>query len=70
MWGKESGKVIIGNSAGVGEAIHSLVDFDIYMVTMHAWGQLVLNHNGVRDDRDGDPHVFVLLQWCTKVKVF
>jgi hypothetical protein len=67
---QENGEVIIGNVPSLWEAIHTFTDLDINMVVMHKGRQVVFGHNQVRNDRNRDGHVFVLVHGCVQIKIF
>jgi hypothetical protein len=57
----------VGNFTGLREAVHSFPDFDVDMTMMHEGSELVFSHDGLWNDGDGDPYIFVLVKWaCLK----
>ena len=40
------------------------------MVVVHEGSKIILTHNGVRDDGNGDTHVFIFVHGRFKVKIF
>lgn len=46
---------------GLREAVHSLTVFDVDMTMMHEGSELIFSHDGLGNDGDGDPHIFLLI---------
>ena len=40
------------------------------MVAMHKRSEIILTHNGFRDDGDGDTHILIFVHGRFKVKIF
>ena len=70
MWGKELGEMVIGNVTSLGEPIHAFADFDINVLVVDKRGEIMLLHDGVGDDSNQYPHLFVFIHGSVEVKVF
>lgn len=67
--GKVGLEASVGEYAGLWEAVHAHADFNHDHVVVDKGRKIVLVHDVGWDEFDGDPHVFELGHWRTKVKV-
>jgi hypothetical protein len=66
---KKSNEAVVGDAAGLWEAVHSFADLDIDVPMVDERRKLVVLHDGVGDDVQGDAHVLVLLHRSVEVEV-
>jgi uncharacterized protein YjfI (DUF2170 family) len=57
IWGEVSNEVIVGKDACLFKAIHAFGDFDIYIVFMDEWGDVVMIDEFIWDEVDWTFHV-------------
>ena len=62
-------KMVIGNASGLGEAVHPFSDFDVDVTVVDEGTEIVLGHDGVGDDGDGDAHVGIVFGFHGSIKV-
>ena len=68
--GKVFAQLVVGDDAGLREAVHALVDFNANISVVNEWEELVLVDDFLRDYIDGESHVFVALHRGAIIKIF
>ena len=66
---KEFSEAVISNAASLWKAVHPFADLNVDVVIMDERCKIVLGHDRVGDDVDGDAHVFVLFHGRVEIKI-
>jgi len=69
MLGKVGNKLVVGNSASLGEAIHAAADFNVDVIIVDKGRQVVVIKNGLGDIADVDPHVLIMRHGRVEIKI-
>ena len=67
---KEVGEAVVSNAASLWKAVHPFADLNVDVVMMDERCKVVLSHDRVGDDGDGDAHVLVLFHGRVEIKIF
>jgi len=70
FFGKSLLEELVGNDAGLGEAVHSFPNFDVDpSVFVNLVPEDVFYDDLLRDDVESEAHVFWIGHWCVEVEV-
>jgi hypothetical protein len=61
---------LVGNDAGLWEAVHASLDFNVHMSIVDKRHEIVCLNDFLWYDVDGEAHVFVATHGCAQVEVF
>ena len=50
-------------------SIHASLDFNICVAIMDQWQEFVMFNDLLRDDGNGESHVFIASHWSSEVKI-
>jgi hypothetical protein len=67
--GKERSEAVIRNLTGLRKAVHAAANLNVDIVMVDERGKGIFSHDGLWDDGNGDPHVFILIHGSVQVKI-
>ena len=71
MSGKVGNKLVVGNAAGLGKAIHAFSDFNVdKALVVGKFEEVVLVNDGLGNDFERDAHVFIAFHIVVEEEVF
>jgi hypothetical protein len=69
MWSKKFDKLVVGDFAGLWEAVHASLDLDVDKAVADFGSQIVQVHDGIWDHVDGYSHVLISVHGRSQVEV-